>query len=383
MQIGVLIVLILILLIAIGSYLLKWLVNPVTHGTKLKLTEEAQKLHTELLIADMHADSLLYNNSLLRKSRQGHVDIPRLVEGNVCLQVFTSVTKFPLSGDIESNGGKGDLLIPLIILQSWPLRTWRSLTERALYHANKLHEIVRKTNGQARIIYSQNDLEHFIKLRLEEPKLVGAILGLEGGHCLGGKLENLNLLYDAGYRLMSPTHFFDNELGGSLHSSKKGGLSPFGCNVIEKMEELNMIIDLAHASPKMMDDVLKMVNCPVLVSHTGVKGICDNNRNLSDEYIYKIAENGGVIGIGFWDTATGGGGILSIARSIRYVSDLIGVKHVGLGSDFDGCVKTPLDASEMSQLTEALLQQGFEPKDIHLIMGGNFMRLLKQNLPSK
>jgi membrane dipeptidase len=375
------IVFIALFLFIFGSYLLKWAVNPVISGHRLKVSEEAKVLHTELIIADMHADSLLYNNSLLKRSISGQIDLPRLLAGNVALQVFTAVTKYPLKGNVESNEDSSDILTPAVILQHWPMQTWGNLTERALYQAKKLKDVSAKSDGQLQIILNKDDLRDFLALRTKESNIVGAILGIEGGHALEGKLENLDLLYNAGYRLMSPTHFFDNELGGSMHGSKKGGLTDFGQRVIKRMEELNMVIDLAHASSQMIDDVISMVNQPVIVSHTGVKGINDNNRNLSDEQIIKIAKTGGVIGIGFWDTAIGSFDIQDIARSVRYVSDLVGVEHVGIGSDFDGAVRTPIDASEMSQITEALLREGFNDQEIKLIMGENFLKLLDHILP--
>ena len=143
-----------------------------------------------------------------------------------------------------------------------------------------------------------------------------------------------------------------------------------------RMEELGMVIDPAHASPQMTEDVLSMAQNPVIVSHAGIKGINDNNRNLGDDLIIKIAGKGGIIGIGLWDTATGSFDIQDIARSVRYVEDLAGVEHVGIGSDFDGAVRIPLESSQMTEITEALFREGFDSQETGLIMGGNFLNLL-------
>ncbi len=372
---------IVLLLFVLGTCMFKLVANPVISGHELKISPQSEAIHSGLIIADMHADSLLYNNSLLKKSSIGHIDLPRLVEGNVSFQVFTAVTKYPIGGNIDSNNSGTDAIDLAAILQLWPVKTWGSLTERALFQAQKLKAASNKSDGQLQIILSKKDLQYFLALRAKKSGIVGSILGVEGGHALEGKIDNLDLLYNAGYRLMSPTHFFDNELGGSAHGSQKNGLTDFGRTVIRRMGELGMVIDLAHASTQMADDVLSMTRSPVIISHTGVKGINDNNRNLSDEMIIKVAEKGGIIGIGFWDTATGSFDIQDIARSIHYVSDLVGVEHVGIGSDFDGAVRASLDVSGMGQITEALLREGFDSREIRLIMGENFLKLLGSILP--
>jgi len=137
-----------------------------------------------------------------------------------------------------------------------------------------------------------------------------------------------------------------------------------------------MLVDLAHASERTIEDVLALATRPVVVSHTGLRGACDNNRNLRDDHVRRIAAAGGVIGIGFWSTAVCGGSTRDIARSIRYASGLVGVDHVALGSDFDGATTTPFDAAELVRLTDALLAEGFSEDDISKIMGENVIRLL-------
>jgi membrane dipeptidase len=112
-----------------------------------------------------------------------------------------------------------------------------------------------------------------------------------------------------------------------------------------------------------------------------VKGTCDNNRNLSDEQLKAIAKTGGIIGIGFWDTATCGEDARSIAKAIRHTANVIGVNHVALGSDFDGSVKVPFDTSGVGLITEALLNENFNEDEIVKIMGGNVVRLLSEQLP--
>jgi microsomal dipeptidase-like Zn-dependent dipeptidase len=147
------------------------------------------------------------------------------------------------------------------------------------------------------------------------------------------------------------------------------------------MERREMLVDVAHASAATIADVLAVATRPVVASHTGVCGTCDNSRNLTDGQLRGIAATGGVVGIGFWETATGGRDARSIARAIRYTVDLIGSAHVALGSDWDGAVSVPFDASGLVLLTEALLAEGLGEDVIRDVMGGNVVRLLGTALP--
>lgn len=181
---------------------------------------------------------------------------------------------------------------------------------------------------------------------------------------------------------MSPSHFFDTEFGGSAHGLRKGGLTDLGREMLALMEARSMILDLAHASAATIDDALAMATRPVVASHTGVRGITDNARNLTEEQVRGVAATGGVIGIGFWPTACGGDDARSIARSIAYTVAIAGTEHVGLGSDFDGAVPVPFDATGVVQITDALLDDGFSPASIRAIMGGNVLRVLRGALSS-
>ena len=198
---------------------------------------------------------------------------------------------------------------------------------------------------------------------------------------LEGRLENVDVMWDAGFRMMAPTHFFDNEVGGSAHGVTKGGLTALGRQVIARMESRGMLVDLAHASPKTIADVLALATRPVVVSHTGVRGTCDNARNLSDAELRGVAATGGVVGIGYWDTAVCGQDVAAIVRAIRHAVAVAGVDHVGLGSDFDGAVTVPFDASGLPLLTQALLAAGLSEDEVGKVMGGNVRRVLLAALP--
>jgi microsomal dipeptidase-like Zn-dependent dipeptidase len=147
------------------------------------------------------------------------------------------------------------------------------------------------------------------------------------------------------------------------------------------MESRHMLIDLAHASPATLRDVAAMASRPLIVSHSGVRGTCNNPRNLSDDELRAIARTGGVAGIGIWETATCGTDAQAAARAIRYAVNIAGIDHVALGSDFDGGVTTPFDARGWPLLTDALVKAGFSEEEIRKIMGENALRVLLQVLP--
>jgi microsomal dipeptidase-like Zn-dependent dipeptidase len=149
------------------------------------------------------------------------------------------------------------------------------------------------------------------------------------------------------------------------------------------MEDLGMIVDLAHASAATIDDVVAMATKPVLVSHTGVRGTCDSPRNLTDRQLEQVAETGGLIGIAFFRYATCGRDVGSIVRAIRHAVDRVGVDHVALGSDFDGAVRTPFDSAALSVVTDALLAAGCSDRDVAAIMGENVRRFLMEVLPRR
>lgn len=355
-------------------------VMPITH--RHEPSNHAKKLHASLFIVDLHADSLLWNRDLLSRNSRGHVDVPRLIEGNVAVQAFTIVTKVPRQMNISSNTGETDDITWLAVLGLWPPQTWNSLRERALYQCSKLASFAERSDGKLTIIKSVADLDAYVKRRATNSSITAGFLGIEGAHCLEGNLDNVDVFFEHGIRMMAPSHFFDNDIGGSAHGSSKGGLTAKGKNMVRRMQAKHMIVDLAHASPAVIADTLAISTKPVVDSHTGIKGTCDNHRNLSDSEVIGIAKTGGVIGIGYWSTAVCGKDAAAIARAIRYTANLVGVDHVALGSDFDGAVTAPFDASQLILITDALIDQGFSDDEIRKIMGGNALRVLRDSLPN-
>jgi microsomal dipeptidase-like Zn-dependent dipeptidase len=281
--------------------------------------------------------------------------------------------------NLHSNSSFTNSVTLLGILQGRPFYTWNSLLERSLHQAKLLNEYETLSKGDLKILKSREDLNIFLANR--KKKNVGALLSIEGAHALEGDLGNLDVLFNAGYRIIGISHFFDNEFGGSDHGEVKMGLSPLGVELVKKMNERSMIIDLSHSSNKVIEDVLNLSTKPVIFTHTGVKGTCDNPRNLTDDQLRKIAEKGGMVGIGFWKEAICGEDIFSIAKAIGHAVKVMGVEHVALGSDFDGAVPTVMDSSNLYYLTESLLKNGLSTDQVELVMGKNALRFLQNNLP--
>ena len=346
----------------------------------LKITPRAQALHATLQIADMHADTLLWKRSLLDRSDRGQVDLPRLLEGNYALQVFSSVTKTPKGQNYDANSADTDNITSLAIADLQPIRTWGSLLERSLWHATKLQRAADASKGQLWLIRTPADLDRLLADRGAGRKVVGAMLSIEGLQDLEGRLANLDRLHDAGFRMAGLAHFFDNDVAGSMHGVAKGGLTPLGLQVVRRMEALGMIVDVAHASHATIAQVIAMAHRPIVASHGGVQATCKVNRNLTDDEIRGIAATGGVIGIGYWDAAICTTKPEGAATAIAYVRDLVGIDHVGLGSDFDGAVTTGFDSSQIAAVTQALIDRGFSDADIAKVMGGNVLRVLRAGI---
>lgn len=350
-------------------------------ATKLPtVSDSTRKLHAGLQIADMHEDTLLWKRDVLERASRGHVDLPRLIEGNVALQIFSSVTKTPKGQNYDANSAETDNITLLAVAQLQPPRTWTSLLERSLFHAQKLEGAAARSEGRLHVIRSPGELDALLAARAAGQKAVGGLLSIEGLQNMEGKIENLDRLYNAGFRMAGLVHFFDNEIAGSMHGERKGGLTPLGRQTVRRMEQLGMIVDIAHSSHATVAEVLKMAKRPVVSSHGGVQAVCKVNRNLSDDEIRGVAKTGGVVGIGYWDAAICGTEPEKVAAAIAHVRDLVGIDHVGLGSDFDGAVTTGFDTAQLVYVTQALVDRGFTPEEIGKVMGGNVLRVLRAGM---
>ena len=355
--------------------------NTVEPHEPYTIGDEARALHEALFIADLHSDSMLWRRDFTKESKVGQMDLPRLERGNVALQVFSATTKSPRGQNYDSNTDDSDRITTLAIATRWPIRTWGSLYERAAYQLDKLKRFAE--DPRLELVESREDLEDLVERRAGGEDVIGAVYLIEGAHPLEGDIDNLDRLFERGLRIAGITHFFDNALGGSLHGVSGDGLTPFGRDVVRRANELGVIIDIAHASPAAVRDVLALSSRPVILSHGGVKGACDSPRNLDDALMVEVANAGGLVGIGYWDGAVCDASPAGIVRTIRFAIDLLGVEHVALGSDYDGTVHVTFDTSELAVLTDEMLRAGFTEAEIRAVMGENVKRFLLDNLPGQ
>jgi membrane dipeptidase len=360
-------------------------------GTLPPVTTEAQDLFASLWIGDTNAETLLWPTRDLHKYNDlGHVDIPRLIEGNIALQGFSVVTRVWLfaadAGVSEPPKGVTDAVAIKAVAEMWGVWPVFSLPERALYQMHRLDALEKSSNGTFRFIKTKQELINYEEARKLNKKMTAGYLTVKGLHVIGKSLANIDKLINGGARVMSLVTMFDNEIAGSAQGQAKLGLTPFGRKVVDRLVKNKIIIDVSHASDLALDDLESIFNAsfpvPLISSASGVDKVCQHHRNLKDKYIKLIARSGGFVSISFYSPfVCGDDHVASIIQSIRYVVKLVGAKHVALGSGFDSMHSTPIDASGMKYIVQGLIDAGISKADIALVMGENVKNLLANNLP--
>lgn len=361
-------------------------------------------LHRSMFVADLHADTLKWDRDLLSRSAFGHVDAPRLADGNVSLQAFTIVTRSPLRMP-WSNSLSGSSLDTYAILSFLQGRPVRDLRARAFHQIERFKAAVERSRGnpdvpELRLIESADDLEALAEDRRAGENVIGGILGIEGGHWIGGRnadhdsvRADMQELFDAGVRMFAANHRFDNTLSGSSEGKRRYGLTSHGMTALETAESLGMMVDVAHISDAGLVDAANLLEKPFLNSHTGIQSECVDpclpDRNLSDEDIRLILDGGGVVGVGFWPQAIGPSvwRVADVMAHIKRIAEEMGIedpsRHVALGSDYDGSVTPMIEVSHLDVLTTILRRQEypFTEEQIRNIAGRNVCRVFATVLP--
>lgn len=321
---------------------------------------DAMKLHHDSIIFDGHCDTLLEvlegKRTLGKRSKKGHIDLPRLRQGGVTAQVFAI---FIEDGFLPAGAAKQTLRL-LEVLQ-------RELAENpdSLLLATKAEDIeLAKRTGR-----------------------VAAVVGIEGAESLEGDLSLLRMFYHLGLRLVTLTWSRRNQAAdGAYESRTGGGLTRFGVELVQECNRLGVLIDISHLSAAGVRDVLEVSGQAVIASHSNAYALCPHVRNLSDEQLTALAAKGGVVGVTYVPSflVEGGKGasLDNLLDHVDHIVQVAGIEHVGLGSDFDGFGPPPPvgleDASHLPAITDGLVRRGYAEQDVRKILGGNFLRVFRQ-----
>jgi membrane dipeptidase len=368
-----------------------------------------QKIHKDATVIDTHNDFI--STSIEKKvsfdqSLKGttHSDLKRMKEGGLDIQIFSIFC--------DENYGKG---------------TAFAFANREM---DSMYAIIQRNPTNTMLVKSPNDLATAVK-----KGMLGCMMGVEGGHMMEDRLDYLDSLYKRGARYMTLTWNNSTDWASSAADERAKnnlghpyGLNAFGEKVVERMNELGMIVDISHVGEKTFYDAVRVSKKPVIASHSCAYSLCPVPRNMTDDQIKALGKNGGVIHLnfnsGFVDSSfpaknrafiqrhqTEKDSLLKLNPSdffanmrinekykneiddarptlaqlldhLDHIVKLIGVDHVGLGSDFDGINSTPRelnDVADMPLITKALIARGYSKKDIKKILGENFIRVFKEN----
>jgi membrane dipeptidase len=324
---------------------------------------------THLPVADGHADSLMWNRDLTVRQRGGHLDFVRLREAGVRLQAFTVVTQgYPF---VDGMG-------LFARARGWPAEARRGPWARCLWQVERLHALCAASGGAARVAGTRAALDEALGAGA-----LAAVLGIEGGQALEGRPERVGALRARGVSFMSLTHLANNALGGAS-SPLQGNrpLTALGREVLLELSAAGMAVDVAHASPRTLADVLAEGRPRPFCSHTGVAGAKASWRNLDDAALRAIAERGGVVGIIFGTIYLGGSDVGAVVRHLEHALDVAGEDAVGFGSDFDGMVPLPQglrDVTGLPGLVDALAARRPE-RVVEKVAFGNWRRFFGEVL---
>lgn len=303
------------------------------------------------LIVDAHCDVLSAPTADGLDHKKGQFDLSRMKKGGVAVQFFAVFT---------ASGYKGREL------------------EGALEQIDKYYGALAEVSDLVGVsTYSQ--LDQCLKTGKR-----AAVLAVEGGEVLYQSLSILRVLYRLGVRCLTLTWNNRNQLADGVgEKSSRGGLSDFGLQVVKEMNELGMLIDVSHLSERGFWDVLATTKVPVIASHSNTRAVCNHPRNLSDEQIKALAQNGGVVGLTFVPAFVDPDNpcLERLLDHLDHVTNLVGVDHVGFGSDFEGVEKTIAgmdDVSKYEGLKDVLLNRGYREADVEKILGSNLLRVLRQ-----
>lgn len=311
-------------------------------------------------IIDSHCDTVHYftgvkgNYDFLNINNMAQLDLPRMEAAGLIVQFFA--------------------------LYIEPEHKPAKALKRCLQLLDSFYRTVEPCYERLEVIHSYNDL-----LRVNKERKIAVVLTVEGGEALEGEIAVLRMLFRLGIRVLGLTWNQRNEIADGVGERQTGGgLTRFGKKVIEEMNSLGMIIDLAHIAEKGFFDVLMLSSTPVIVSHANARKICNHHRNLTDQQLRALKENGGVVGISLYpafiheDTPN----LEILLNHFEHIAEVAGIDHLGIGTDFDGmegkALKELSDVSSLHLLVEGLRLRGFKENDLNKILFENYLRVIKE-----
>jgi membrane dipeptidase len=311
-----------------------------------------------MIIVDTHCDTagVLVNTKSNLYSNNLHVDLKRQLEAGRFVQFFAAF--------IDHGKYRGN-----------EMRRAIQIIDRIYCEAEEYPDYIQICNSYSDISKALNNGK------------VAAVISIEGGEALEGELSALRMFYRMGVRSICLTWNYRNEIADGVGAgSSGGGLTPFGVEVIAEMNRLGMLIDVSHLSEKGFWDVIASSKAPIIASHSNSRAVCDHPRNLTDQQIEALKNNGGVMGLNLYPAFlnnTGNASIDDILRHIEKITEISGEDHIGLGADFDGIDTTPVDlrgVHELHGLFERLLSLNYTESFVEKLAGGNYMRLFERIL---
>ncbi len=368
----------------------------------VQLTDQALRIHREALVIDGHndlpwrlrgkADGLFKRYDLTKEQPSLHTDIPRLKKGGVGAQFWSAW----VPADTNRKG---------------------TAVKQTLEQIDLIHRIVRTYPDTFTMAYSADDI-----VRIKKDGKIASLIGIEGGHAIDNSLGVLRMLYALGARYMTLTHAETLDWADSAtDTAKHGGLTPFGESVVLEMNRLGMLVDISHVSADTMRHALKVTKAPLIASHSSAFAVAEHPRNVPDDVLKRVAKNGGVVMVNFYsgfvvpegaramkdmfqtyralkkkypkdaefqeawaqwkrDHPVPRGSVHDVVDHIVHIAKVAGVAHVGLGSDFDGIGTVPRQLEDVScypYITQELLNRGWSRANIHKVLGGNLLRVLR------
>ena len=331
-----------------GLLLFKWLVNEAA------LHRDTCDMHSQVLTLDTHCDTPMFfpkGVDFGTRDKQLLVDLHKMTEGHQDATIMVAYLPQPTDHPKEYADNIFD----------------------------QIEALVERNSRYLSIARTPNDL--WLNKHLGKKSIM---LGIENGLAINGKLENLQHFAQRGIVYMTLCHNGDNDICDSARGNQThNGISVFGRKVISEMNRLGIMVDLSHAAEKSFYDALELSTMPIVCSHSSCRSLCDHPRNLTDEQMRALAAKGGVMQVTLYNgflVRDGEATVLDAMRHLEHAIDIMGIDHVGLGTDFDGDggIRGLANSSELIQFTRQLMARHFSQEDIQKIWGGNFLRVMQQ-----